>query len=424
MQMNSKVRFARFAFLWFLTLLLGLNISCRTTAHYKKIKISSKTFSSSPIIEENLSFAKIYKRKYKKWISLFDERTKKFYENPNNKFDNGFFLSPVEEIPFKAINKSGYMNLPEDAAYIVEEFRGYIIAVSSNRELIYISDKRDFSEQTTVQIGEEIPLIKHYYLDEISENSLKFLLGHLKPNYKACRAFLEMYRITKKSLYLEPARRILLYLIDRTDENGLYRLPFPGIPLTYRAMYQSNILQLLFDYDLLFPEREGLFRLALEKMSRAFYFTDEGTRDHWLEATIGEVILDRLEIKKFNVKELIKNLNVLYGYIDQFDGKIPFCTTPCDPPRFSPNYQNYNSMLLAVLSAKYVQKDVGLRNVFPRIFEIAKINGDLRLFRGLYYAKLQFGFDDPQWARKREKYIKESDSFYEIPTLMKYKILR
>jgi len=373
--------------------------------------------------DENELFNKIDRKKYRELINLFDERAKKFYHNPIHKFDKGFYLKPIEKIPIKVIQKEDYINLPKDIAFVVEEFRGYVLVVSSDLKKMYVSDNKDYTKYITVQIGEEIPVIKHYYLDKISSNNLTLLLGHLKPNDRFCRAFLEMYRITKNKKYLKPAKRILIYLIDRVNKDGRYRLPFPNVPLSYRAMYQSYLLQLLYDYNFLCQEKDDLIRSALMKLGHSFHFTDEGTRDHWLEATIGEVILDKLEIRRLNFQKLMDDLKILYEYIHRFEGKIPFCTKLCDPPQFTSNYQIYNTMLLVVLSAKYLRRDIKLDKIFPTIFNVFKKGAYWRLFRGLYYAKLQFGFDDPEWAEMWEQQIMKSESFFEIPTLLKYKIL-
>jgi hypothetical protein len=429
MKTASRFGLLLFTLLWLMKPLSGFCSYGFRYSGYKYSELKQKDPKKLVSIDENLLFESIDREKYKKLITLFDERWKRFYQDKSHRFDKGFFLSPLEEVPFKSIDKSSYVNLTEDAAYVVEEFRGYILAVSSDRKKIYVSEDRDFSNHYTVRIGEEIPVIKHYYLEGITANGLKLLWGHLKPNYKICRSFLEMYRITKDEKYLEPARKILVYLIEHVGEDGRYRLPFPWSPrLVYRAMHQSWFIQSLYDYLKLSPKKDPYLESAMERIGRAFYFTDEGTRNHWLEANIAVFILDRLGIQKIDFekyfKKFMSDLELFYEYIIQYDGKIPYITKLSHPPRFcSLNYQNFNTMLLAVLSAKYLRRDIGLKKIFPLIFKVAKKEDSNRLLRGLYYAKLQFDFDDPEWVREKERLIMKTDSFIEIPTLLKYKIL-
>ena len=372
--------------------------------------------------DENSLFKRIDFRPYRDLIQLFDERARQYYHDPAHRFDKGFFLNRLDPIPLLPIEKEDGYLFPHAAESMVKDFRGYTVAVAEDREKIYLSEKKDFSDYVTILRGNEIPALKHYYFDSVSSQGLQLLFGHLKPNTRACRAFLEMFRITRNSKYLKPARRILVYLIDRVDEDGLYRLPFPDVPLKYRAMYHSYLLQILYDYVQLSPQKDAYLENALQTISQSYRFTDEGTRDHWLEATIGSVIIDRLGIQTFDMDELTEELDVLFGYIKRFAGKIPFCLRLCDPPQFVPNYQNYNTMLLAILSAKYLKRDIGILEILPEVFKVAKKEGDWRLFRGLYYAKLQFGFDDVDWAEEWRKQVLLSESFFDIPVLIKYKI--
>jgi hypothetical protein len=374
-------------------------------------------------LDENLILKTANLSQYEHLIHLFDKKWEAFCRHPERKSVDGFFLSALDPFPLRPIRRYPGARYPEDAAYEADEFRGYRMAVSSNRKTLYVSLDKDFSKYHKVRPGEEIPPLRHYYLDRIEDGQLKLLWGNLKPNYNLCESFLEMFRITGRKKYLRPAKDILLYLIDRLDEDGQYRLPFPGSPLKYRAIYQSYLLRILQDYIRLSPSREPALEEGLQRIGRAFRFTDEGVWDHFLEAVIGLAIVEKLGIQTVSWDWTLKKIQALYVHILGHDGRIPFSRRRRDPPQTIWNYHNYNTMLLAELSAKYLQKDIGLEKIFPLIFQAAKKNGDRRLFRGLYYAKLQFRFDDPEWARQKEVEIWKSDSFIEIPFLLKYQIL-
>jgi len=83
---------------------------------YKYLELQQKDPKKLVSIDENLLFENIDREKYKKLITLFDERWKMFYKDKSHRFDKGFLLSPLEEVPFKSIDKSSYVNLTKDAA--------------------------------------------------------------------------------------------------------------------------------------------------------------------------------------------------------------------------------------------------------------------------------------------------------------------
>jgi len=361
--------------------------------------------------------------RYKNLIDMFDEKWDRFYNDPKNNFDQGFYLISAPNVPVYPVENNEIDYLPDDGFWSREPFRGYYLLIPSHLKYIYLYEEKTKKSSRKIKVGEEIPGIEHYYPASIQKTHLEFKWGSLKPNYKMARAFIDMYRITQEQKYLNPARKILLYIADRVGEDGLYRMPFPETPLKYRAIYQSYILQLLYEYNRYSENANDQLVQLMDKMGRAFVFSDEGTLDHWLEATIGQVIIQSLGIKEMDQIQLKNDLDNLFATIVRFDGKIPFCLIPCNPPKFRPNYQNYNAMLFAVLQAKYLQKSIGLNQYFPQIFEEAKKNGDARLFRALYYIKFYSDFDDAEFVHKREEHIHQDNRFDEIPILIKYKIL-
>jgi hypothetical protein len=375
--------------------------------------------------DENRLYDNLEKEKYQKLIDLFNKIWDS-WTNKEEKRDRGLPLLPLDtDIVITPIKHDRFINPPVDAAYQGKDrFRGYLILVSKNKKRLYLSRDNNFSRYFTVNWGEEIPVISHFYFEKVESSKVKFLYVRFKYCYNIIRPLIEMYRITNDKKYLDPARNLLYHLIARIDEDGLYRNPFPHLPLKYRAMYQSNLMQILFDYNQLAPEKNKDFELALDSLAKAYRFTDVGTRDHRLEAQIGLMLVDRLGVKKFDSSAFDKDLNNLYNLIRKYNGRIPMRVKPLsEPPLFNPNYQNYNTYLLVVIAAKYTRKDIGLKEIFPLIFEQAKKQGDIRLFEALYYAKLIFGFDDKEWAQKQERLILNSPYMRGLMVLLKYKIL-
>ena len=396
-----------------------------TTSIMAENGISAHDLSQITHIDENRLYENLEKAKYQKLIDLFD-KSWNIWTNKEEKRDRGLPLLPLDEdIVITPIKHDRFINLPVDASYQGEErFRGYFILVSKNKKRLYLSKDNNFSRYFTVNSGEEIPVISHYYFEKVESSKVKFLYVRFKYCYNIIRPLIEMYRITKDRKYLDPARNLLYHLIARIDEDGLYRNPFPHLPLKYRAIYQSNLMQVLFNYNQLAPEKNQDFELALNSLAKAYRFTDEGTRDHRLEAQIGLMLVDRLGVKNFDYSAFDKDLNNLYDLIRKYNGRIPMRVKPLsEPPLFNPNYQNYNTYLLVVIAAKYARKDIGLKEIFPLIFQQAKKQGDVRLFEALYYAKLIFGFDDKEWALKQERLILDSPYMRGLMVLLKYKIL-
>jgi len=312
-----------------------------------------------------------------------------------------------------------YKNLPEGISFVAnEQFRGYHIAINETLNKVFLSESLDFSNATPAGIGAEAHPITQWFIADVNQQQVTFQYGFMYMNAWIAEALLSMYDITSNDIYLDQARDILWSTVRFIEPNGKFLRRFntaSDFPGYYNGMTQGILMRVLYSY--LSKKPDTSLNGAFCHMAEGYVHTAEGVWNHWTNSMIGGILKDRaFGTNEVNHVYIRQKLNTLYGYINEFGGKIPKEMKRTAPyfPSFSESYQTYDVYLLALLQGYLSISTDFDKSEYYRAFELAKnVNYDHYFgnnTKTLYLQRKHFGIRDDQFANLQATLLTQSPS--------------